>query len=331
MPGPLVARRRSAAEHDTAREHRRLSSIVRCHLRLGAVDEDARLFGTGTTGASGRSGGAELLVSGGTAGHRREGGERPVGVAGRRSRAEGEVRARGGRTRARTGVAGDGAGCGGGNDRELVEEGSHPSGDAHFVSDHGKKLFVILHILSHQLPGKGLSLQRPVGRHLLNNGAGELIGPDGEQLANRGRTPLAEARGDAPGICEKVEFNATEGCDPSGPLDVGGETGGLNWAGRGTRGRKGEAAASRAAQRLVSDPGGGEEERQVFFEGGLQLGDDGGRVVAGKSAGEVCDGVREGDGKTRGCGEGGHCDDVECRKDERCVCYEGSTCDRVRK
>lgn len=300
-----------SAEHDSACQDGRLAAIIVRHLLLRLVDEDAGLPRTlptrepglglllrrrrGAAMRRGRQGGAGLVGGGGA-----DGGEREsrAGAGGARARVHGTKGV--GRRCRRAGWCGD--------RRELLQHGSQPRRLAHLVRDHREDLLVLVLVGLQQLLREAHALRQ---RRLQCSGR-EFLRPDGQELADLARVPVAETNGDAAGVDEEVELDAAKSGDPLRPLNVRGLASVVDGARRERAGGERQAAASRTAKRLGGNPRRRELRSQVRLEGKLQLDDSRGRVLLNEGAREVGDGIVKSDRQgteRRDGGRGGHCNE----------------------
>lgn len=229
---------------------------------------------------------------------------------------------------------------------ELLEDGGEPGRGAHLVCEHGEQRVVLLavglqealrqrlrllgcllgeadglrrlelELLELELEAEGgladleLALLCLEAEHLRLGLllALELVAPHGDEARCAGN-----ADANAAGVDEHVHLagrgGAEEGLCPDGPLDACSGARGVHGARGRAVGGEGEAAAARATEGLGGAPGGEVGGGEGRLEGGLELGEGAGGVLAGEGerAGEEGDGVGEGDGEAgRGeCRHGG--------------------------
>jgi hypothetical protein len=304
------------AEHDAAGEHRGLAAVVRGDLLLGGVDVDALLA---------RALAAALLRAGGRGrGRGGDGRVRVVRVDGR----EREAGARHGRARARARVRRYRGRHGAAPRRhvhvhrevvrEAVRGGRLERRRAHLLRDAREERVLLVLVVLEQLLRERLGAQRGLGLEMCAEAGlrgrllrlelglrGELLGPDGEELAG-GALRVREAERDTARVDEEVEFDPAERVDPLGPLDVSGRAGVVDRPRGQCVRREGEAAPARAPKRLGGNPRGSVMGHEVGFQNELETGDGSLGADGAEAPGEVGDGVRDGD--REGSGRG-HCDD----------------------
>lgn len=134
-------------------------------------------------------------------------------------------------------------------------------------------------------------------------GGGQFTSPDCNEFGlEAGRRCESEA--DTTGVDYEVKLASSKSPHPLVPLNVDGDTGGIDGSGWRGRRRQSEATAAGTMERLLNVPGRSVIRNEVSLKDHLELSEGGRGEGVHKRTSEEGDGM--GDGLRKVCGGGGH-------------------------
>jgi len=175
------------------------------------------------------------------------------------------------------------------------------------IGDHGKELLVFLCISLRKLLRKGLlgksTLSRVARIRNTDCGGGQLTSPDCNEFG-LGARRRCKSEADTTGIDNEVKLASTKSIHPLVPLNVDGDTGGVDGSGWCCRRRQSEATTTGTMERLLNVPGRSIIRNEVSLKNHLKLSEGGRGERVHKRTSEEGNGIS--DSLRKVCGGRGH-------------------------